>query len=216
MLAAGADRRIGGCHRLEELVQRGRRHALAPRRRDPCRSSRALSARARRSSPRCAGSARTRGTSSAAAPRRRTSRRTLRSASSPDPTCWRRSRCLARHGRPRRRSPHPDRSRPLLASMTSATTSASTIARFAPRTLTISTGPPRATRPGRRIPAVSTIRKRRRCHASGESIASRVVPGMSLTSTRSSLSSRLTSDDLPTFGRPTMATVVARRLAARD
>ena len=38
------------------------------------------------------------------------------------------------------------------------------------------------------------------------SIASRVVPGMSCTTARSSPISRLNSVDLPTFGRPTIAT----------
>ncbi len=82
--------------------------------------------------------------------------------------------------------------------------------------------PPLATRPGRRMPAVSTMRNRRRCQMSGLSIASRVVPGMSLTITRSSRSSRFTSDDLPTFGRPTIATrrsrsgVCGRRLDGRS
>jgi hypothetical protein len=38
------------------------------------------------------------------------------------------------------------------------------------------------------------------------SIASRVVPGMSCTTERSSPTSRLNSVDLPTFGRPTIAT----------
>ena len=37
------------------------------------------------------------------------------------------------------------------------------------------------------------------------SMASRVVPAMSETITRSSPSSRLTSDDLPTFGLPVTA-----------
>ena len=64
-------------------------------------------------------------------------------------------------------------------------------------------------RPGRRMPAVSTIRNCRRCHRSSASTASRVVPGMSLTSTRSSRSNRLTSEDLPTFGRPMIATPVS-------
>ena len=41
---------------------------------------------------------------------------------------------------------------------------------------------------------------------------SRVVPGVSLTIDRSSCSSRLSSDDLPTLGRPTMATAVSSRL----
>ena len=76
------------------------------------------------------------------------------------------------------------------------------MARFAPSTLTSSTAPPVFTRPVFRMPAVSTIRKCRRCQVSGESTASRVVPGISLTSIRSSLSSRFTSDDLPTLGRP--------------
>ena len=43
---------------------------------------------------------------------------------------------------------------------------------------------------------------------------SRVVPGISLTIDRSSRSSRLSSDDLPTLGRPTMATRGLGRLAA--
>src|SRR5215813_3313129 len=99
---------------------------------------------------------------------------------------------------------------PVLASTTSTTTSASPMALFAPATLTISTVPPRDTRPGRRMPAVSTMRNRRRCQVNDASIASRVVPGMSLTSTRSACNKRFTSEDLPTLGRPTMATVVSR------
>ena len=47
------------------------------------------------------------------------------------------------------------------------------------------------------------------CHCSSTSTVSRVVPGSSLTITRSSRTSRLTSDDLPTFGRPTMAIAVS-------
>ena len=38
---------------------------------------------------------------------------------------------------------------------------------------------------------------------------SRVVPGVSLTIERSSFSSRFSSDDLPTFGRPTIAIAVS-------
>ena len=41
------------------------------------------------------------------------------------------------------------------------------------------------------------------------SIASRVVPGTSETITRSRPTSRLRSDDLPTFGRPRIATRIA-------
>ncbi len=44
--------------------------------------------------------------------------------------------------------------------------------------LTRSTAPDRATLPGLRMPAVSTIRKRRLRHCSSVSMASRVVPGM--------------------------------------
>ena len=42
------------------------------------------------------------------------------------------------------------------------------------------------------------------------STASRVVPGVSLTIIRSSRSNRLTSDDLPAFGRPTIAIDTSR------
>ena len=41
------------------------------------------------------------------------------------------------------------------------------------------------------------------------STASRVVPGISLTSIRSSPTSRLRSEDFPTFGRPTIAILIA-------
>ena len=73
VLAARADRRVRRGDRLDELVQRRRRHALAAAPRRPCRSSRAPSASARRSAPRCGGSARSRETASRAAARRRTS-----------------------------------------------------------------------------------------------------------------------------------------------
>ena len=63
------------------------------------------------------------------------------------------------------------------------------------------------------MPAVSTIRKVRLCHFSTASTVSRVVPGMSLTIERSSLSSRLSSDDLPTLGRPTMAIAVSSEVS---
>ncbi len=59
--------------------------------------------------------------------------------------------------------------------------------------------------PRRRSPAVSTRRSSRPCHSSDVSMASRVVPGISLTMARSSPSSWFSSDDLPTLGRPTMA-----------
>ena len=77
--------------------------------------------------------------------------------------------------------------------------------------LTDSMRPDRATRPGRRIPAVSTNRSRCPCQVIRASTASRVVPATSLTSTRSSRTRRFTSDDLPTFGRPTIATARSAR-----
>ena len=48
-----------------------------------------------------------------------------------------------------------------------------------------------------RTPSVSTSK--------GTSMASRVVPGTGLTMTRSDCVSALMIEDLPTFGRPTMA-----------
>ena len=58
----------------------------------------------------------------------------------------------------------------------------------------------------RRSPAVSTNRSGPSSVSTTVSIASRVVPGMSCTTERSSPTSRLNSVDLPTFGRPTIAT----------
>ena len=55
-----------------------------------------------------------------------------------------------------------------------------------------------------RTPSVST--------SNGTSTASRVVPGMGLTMTRSDCVSALMMEDLPTLGRPTMASF--RGLAA--
>ncbi len=46
------------------------------------------------------------------------------------------------------------------------------------------------------------------------SIESRVVPAIGVTITRSSPSSRLSSDDLPTFGRPISASRVASSASA--
>ena len=60
-----------------------------------------------------------------------------------------------------------------------------------------------------RTPAVSTStycsRPASVTTSKGTSTASRVVPGISLTITRSDPVTRLIIDDLPTFGRPTMA-----------
>ena len=61
----------------------------------------------------------------------------------------------------------------------------------------------------RRIPAVSTSTNVVSSRRSTVSIASRVVPGTSETMTRSSPTSRFRSEDLPTFGRPRMATRTA-------
>ena len=59
------------------------------------------------------------------------------------------------------------------------------------------------------------MRNVRCCHFSTASTVSRVVPGMSLTIDRSSFSNRFSSDDLPTFGRPTIATGGLRRFVRR-
>ena len=61
----------------------------------------------------------------------------------------------------------------------------------------------------RRRPAVSTSTNVRSPRTSTVSIASRVVPGISETMTRSWPSSLLTRLDLPTFGRPRIATRIA-------
>src|SRR5262245_22962461 len=60
-------------------------------------------------------------------------------------------------------------------------------------------------RPARRSPAVSTSRKRWPSCSTLTSTASRVVPGTSDTTTRSSPTRRFTSELLPTLGRPTTA-----------
>ena len=67
VLAPRADRRIRRGDLLDELVERRRRHARAPRRGDLVDRLEHLRARARRSAPRCGGSARSRETASVAA-----------------------------------------------------------------------------------------------------------------------------------------------------
>ena len=57
---------------------------------------------------------------------------------------------------------------------------------------------------------MSTSTSSRPSNSSGRSIASRVVPATSETITRSAPRNRLTSEDLPTFGRP----ITARRTAS--
>ena len=56
-----------------------------------------------------------------------------------------------------------------------------------------------------RMPAVSMMMNSSSPSTNRVSMASRVVPAISETITRSSLSIRLTSEDLPTLGRPTTA-----------
>ena len=63
----------------------------------------------------------------------------------------------------------------------------------------------------RRSPAVSTTTTGSPSTSIGRSIASRVVPATSETITRSEPRKRLTSEDLPTFGRPITARRTARR-----
>ena len=64
---------------------------------------------------------------------------------------------------------------------------------------------PISTLPRRRIPAVSIRVIFWPSQTNSVSMASRVVPGMALTMERSTCSSALSSDDLPTLGRPTIA-----------
>src|SRR5262249_29344091 len=72
-------------------------------------------------------------------------------------------------------------------------------------------------------PPVSISRKRRPFQSATISLRSRVTPGVSCTTAARDSVSRLTSVDLPTFGKPTTATVPAsssstasRRLARPD
>ena len=67
----------------------------------------------------------------------------------------------------------------------------------------------------RRMPAVSTSTYSRPPNENAVSIGSRVVPGWSWTSTRSSPSRQLTSDDLPTLGLPTKAMRIGRSSSSR-
>ena len=100
---------------------------------------------------------------------------------------------------------------PSSASITSKAMSACFKRRRAIATLAISACVPMRDR--LRIPAVSTRMYWRPLLSSRVSIGSRVVPGWSLTITRSEPRSALTKEDLPTFGRPTNATRVGRFLS---
>ncbi len=59
------------------------------------------------------------------------------------------------------------------------------------------------------MPAVSMKRKVPSCVVTAVSMASRVVPAISLTMVRGSPTMALNSDDLPALGRPTMATGIS-------
>src|SRR5262245_36559448 len=68
----------------------------------------------------------------------------------------------------------------------------------------------------RRRPAVSTRTNVESSRCSTVSIESRVVPGTSDTMTRSRPTSAFRSDDLPTFGRPRIATLIASSPTGRS
>ena len=70
------------------------------------------------------------------------------------------------------------------------------------------------TRPLRRKPAVSISSKRRPWCSKGTWIASRVVPGWSKATNRSSPSQVLISVDLPTLGRPATASRIGLSAAS--
>ncbi len=106
---------------------------------------------------------------------------------------------------------------PSLASTTSSATSHSSMRFLA--WMTDRTSGPCSVLPRRRIPAVSTRRKRRPAASMRASTESRVVPAISDTIARSSPSSALTSEDFPTFGRPTIARAISwpgPSVSARD
>ena len=94
---------------------------------------------------------------------------------------------------------------PTVASMTSRATSARSRARRARMVACCSV--PRSVLDGRRRPAVSMKRTGPSVVSTTVSMASRVVPGMSCTMARSSPRSLLKRVDLPTLGRPMMATL---------
>ena len=100
-----------------------------------------------------------------------------------------------------------------LAMFAAAGESARRRRRVAPSTLCCST--PGSMCPRLRIPAVSTIHTSWPSHSSNVSTLSRVVPGASCTREGVSPSNTLTSDDLPTFGRPTIASLVRRSVSIR-
>ena len=97
---------------------------------------------------------------------------------------------------------------PSVASMISSATSAASRCRRAITTLIFSAIS--FVLPLRRIPAVSTKRSVLPSNSTTSSTASRVVPAIGDTMAREVPVSALSSVDLPTFGRPMMATEVSR------
>ncbi len=91
---------------------------------------------------------------------------------------------------------------PVMASTTTSTASASRMACSLWR-LTLAS---RSLPPGIQ-PPVSTSRKGTPCHSASTSLRSRVTPGFSSTMATRLPTMRFTRVDLPTLGRPTMATV---------
>ena len=94
---------------------------------------------------------------------------------------------------------------PAWASTTKRTRSASAIAAFACSATCGPNGPVSS----RSTPPVSMIRNRAPAQSTRSSLRSRVTPGVSWTTAVLDSVSRLTSVDLPTFGKPTTATVPA-------
>ena len=92
---------------------------------------------------------------------------------------------------------------PWVASSSNSTTFASAIACSVLTTENFSTAS--NTLPRRRRPAVSIRSKWVPARSNGTTMASRVVPGWSNATRRSSPSQALMSVDLPTFGRPATA-----------
>ncbi len=101
-----------------------------------------------------------------------------------------------------------------MALMTIRTTSERSTARKARIILYLSIGS--SILPFRRMPAVSIKRKFCPSVVTGVSIASLVVPATSLTIERVSPTNVLKIDDLPTLGRPIIATLITSSSASPD
>ena len=94
---------------------------------------------------------------------------------------------------------------PTRASTTNSTRSASSIAAFACSAILVPNGPPSTSS----TPPVSMRRNQVPVHSQRSSLRSRVTPGVSWTTAARLCVSRLIRVDLPTFGKPTIATVPA-------